>query len=207
MHDQLPQHDPALERILLSADRIATRIDELAAQVAADYADCTCLHLIGVLKGAFVFMADLGRAIRRAGGPPLVYDFVKASTYGESIKKQGETHRKTQIEGLPRSIRNADVILVEDILDQGFTLAGLRDAIVRDGGVRSARVCVLLDKQLEVPTEEVTAIRRTIRPDYVGFTVPDRWVAGYGLDVNESYRELPYVAVVREHHFNSGGPQ
>jgi hypoxanthine phosphoribosyltransferase len=205
MHDQLPENDPGLERILISAEQLRGRIAELGAQIAADYAEHSSVNLIGVLKGAVVFLADLGRAIRNAGGPPLQYNFVRASTYGDSIKSPGETHRQTQIDGLPESIRDKDVILVEDILDQGFTLAAIRDAILRDSRARSVRICVLLDKKLDTPSDEVQAVRQTIRPDYTGFAIPDRWVAGYGLDVNEAYRELPCIAVVREHHFTGGG--
>jgi hypoxanthine phosphoribosyltransferase len=198
MLDRLPATEPRLESVLISAAEIEARVNELAARITQDFPDQKVLHLVAVLKGAWVFLADLARAIRRAGGPPVHYHFLRASTYGQDLKVAGEQHREVRIEGIPESIRGGDVILVEDILDQGFTLAGVRRLLLEQHGVRSLRLCVFLNKRLATPTAEVERLRRELIPDYVGFDVPDRWVAGYGLDVGEDFRDLPYVAVVDE---------
>lgn len=201
MVDRLPEDDPRLERILLSGDQIRERVQELAADIAREFQGESMLHMVGVLKGACVFMSDLGREIRRAGGPRIEYDFIRASTYGGAIKADGEKERHVQIEGLPQNVRGRHILLVEDILDQGFTLSAVRRALLETYGAAAVRLCVLLDKELDNPSDEVVAIRKGLVPDFCGFRIPDRWVAGYGLDVNEEFRDLPYVAIVREEYF------
>ncbi|MCK5806716.1 MAG: hypoxanthine phosphoribosyltransferase [Lentisphaeria bacterium] len=201
MTDHLPANDPRFESILLSAEQIAARIREIAATIAADYADTRSLHLLGVLKGACIFLADLGREIRRADGPSIQYEFIRASTYAGGIKEKHETSRPVAIASMPESLRGQDVLIVEDILDQGFTLHEIRRTLLDEMGARSVRICVLLNKQLDTPTPEVADLRERLVPDYVGFDVPDRWVAGYGLDIEEEFRDLPYVAIVREEQF------
>ncbi len=198
MVERVPDADPRLEWVLISPERIAARVEQLGARIARDFASRDELHLVAVLKGAWVFLADLGRAIRRAGGPPAWYHFLRASTYGQEIKGADERSRQVRLEGIPPSLRGADVLIVEDILDQGFTLAAIRNALLEQHGVRSVRLCVLLSKVLDSPSPEVARLRRELVPDYVGFEVPDRWLAGYGLDVAEEFRDLPYVAVVDE---------
>lgn len=201
MVERLPEGESRLESVLIPATDLQARVDELAAAIARDFAGRDVVHLVGVLKGAWVFLADLARAIRRAGGPTVQYHFLRASTYGSAVKDPGETGRAVRLEGLPEAVRGGDVLLVEDILDQGFTLAGIRRALLVEGGARSVRLCVLLSKTLDTPTPEVAQVRREVVPDYVGFVIPDRWVAGYGLDVAEEFRDLPYVAIVREECF------
>jgi hypoxanthine phosphoribosyltransferase len=198
MVDRLPAGEPRLEAILIPAADLESRVEELATRIAQDYADKDVVELVAVLKGAWVFLADLGRAIRRAGGPAMHYHFLRASTYGQGVKAAGEEHRQVRIEGIPEAIRGGHVVLVEDILDQGFTLASIRRVLLEQYSVRSLRLCVLLSKRLTAPTPEVAQLRRELVPDYVGFEIPDRWVAGYGLDVGEDFRDLPYVAVVDE---------
>jgi len=201
MAERLPAGESRLERILIPAADLQARVAELAAQISRDYAGHDVVHLVGVLKGAWVFLADLARAIRRADGPSVQYHFLRASTYGSEVKGVGETGRAVRIEGVPDAVRGGDVVLVEDILDQGFTLAGIRRALLEQSGARSVRLCVLLSKTLDAPSPEVARLRRELVPEYVGFVVPDRWVAGYGLDVAEEFRDLPYVVVVREECF------
>lgn len=194
--------DPNIETVLLTADEVQRRVVDLAAEIADDYHDRECLSLVGVLKGACVFMSDLGRQIHRQGGPKLTYDFIQASTYGNGLKGPDETERAVHVNGLSGALRGRDVLLVEDILDQGFTLSEIRRVLIEREGVRSVRCCVLLVKDLAAPTPEVAAVRREFVPEYAGFHVPDRWVAGYGLDVAELYRELPCVVIVKESQFS-----
>ena len=193
--------DHRIQGVLHSRGEIAERVRQLGEMIASDRADAEEVHVVGVLKGAFVFMADLGRAIAESGGPPIRYHFVKASAYGGSVKANGETDRQVSVELIPQGIRGKKVIVVEDILDQGFTLRRLCDVLVAEQGAASIDLCVLLVKQLESPTPEVAANRSDLEVRYSGFEIPDRWVAGYGLDVNEEFRELPDVVVVKEEVF------
>ena len=196
--------DPRIESVLLSEDCIRERISGLATDIADHYADANPLRLVGVLKGAFVFLADLAREISRCNGPPLVLDVARASTYAHGMKQVGETAREVQLTLLPDNLQGCDVLIVEDILDQGFTLSRILRHLDATAGARSIGFCVLLDKQLDDPEPEVIEVRRQLAdrsPMFRGFEIPDRWVAGYGLDVGEEFRELPDVVLVREECF------
>jgi hypoxanthine phosphoribosyltransferase len=202
MPNEVPEGDPRLERVLFDEMAIQIRVAELAQAILADAAGVQRLRLVGVLKGGWMFLADLARAVRRENGPRVLYEFIRASTYGTGIKQAGEDVRRVTIQGLPADIRGDHIVLVEDILDQGFTLSAIRRQLL-DEGAASVKVCVFLDKQLENPSPEVCRIRAGLVPEYVGFAVPDRWVVGYGLDVDEEFRDLPYVAIAREEFFQS----
>lgn len=198
---QHPYDDPRIESVLLSEAQIAARIRELAQDICAHYVDAKPLRLVGVLKGAFVFLADLAREIRRQGGPPVVLDVARASTYADGMKAIGEVARDVTLALMPDNLHHCDVLIVEDILDQGFTLNRILNCLDAESGARSVGCCVLLDKQLEAPTADVAAARRLLaarQPLFRGFEIPDRWVAGYGLDVGEEFRDLPEVVVVDE---------
>jgi hypoxanthine phosphoribosyltransferase len=174
---------PPRFRVLFSAERIAGRVAELGAEIARDYArEGRDPHLVGVLKGGCVFLSDLMRAIDL----PLTVDFVAVSSYGDAEVSSGEV-RLTK--DLDRPLDGRDVLVVEDIVDTGLTLAFLVDDF-RRRGARSVRVATLLDK----------AARRLVDVplDYVGFAIPDEFVVGYGLDAAERHRNLPHVAVVEE---------
>jgi hypoxanthine phosphoribosyltransferase len=172
--------DSATE-ILLPKEDILRRVAELAAMIDRDYAGMELL-VIGVLKGAFIFLADLIRALHI----PSSVDFVMISSYGSGRESSGSVVIKKDIDAL---IAGRDILIVEDILDTGITLSGLVD-IMKKRNPASLRVCVLLDK----PS------RRTIpfTADYVGFSIPDAFVVGYGLDCNEKYRHLPDVRIFRD---------
>ena len=169
----------AVERVLIPAEDLHRRIRELARQIDDDYAGRTPI-LVGVLKGAVVFLADLMRAIQG----PCECDFIAVSSYGASTRSSGIV-RLTK--DLSASIEGRDVLIVEDIVDTGRTLAYLlRNLETRQP--RSLRVCALLDKatRREVP----------VPLDYVGFTIPDEFVVGYGLDYAGLYRNLPHLAIL-----------
>jgi len=190
--------EPRIDRILIPEAEIDRRLEAMAAEIGRDTSSTQVLHCVAVLKGAFVFMADLGRAIHRAGGPKVEYHFLQARTYGRETKSANEKTRPVVTPNLDlEDLSGRDVLLLEDVLDQGFTLTALRQRLLTEIGARSVRICVLLEKQLDAPSPEVQALRRQLRADYVGFTIPDLWVVGYGLDAAGQLRNLPFVAVLR----------
>lgn len=173
--------DPVSE-ILFAPDQIQVRVAELGSQISSDYAGKDLL-LVGILKGAFVFLADLIRAI----SIPLTVDFVAISSYGASTRTSGVVRI---LKDLEQSVEGKHVLLVEDIIDTGLTLK--LSYIVENLRARKAasvRICTLLDKPSRRETE--------ISAEYVGFVVPDKFVIGYGLDCDGLYRNLPFVGVLR----------
>lgn len=167
---------------LIDSSRLGARVEELAAEIRRDTGRDAAVHLVAVLKGAFVFLADLMRAM--AG--PVTCDFISVASYGKASTSSGEVRL---IKDLDRGLEDRDVVIVEDIVDTGLTLSYLQE-ILSARAPRSLRTVCLLDKpsRRQVP----------VRVDYVGFTIPDRFVVGYGLDFDEAYRNLPYVGVVEE---------
>ncbi len=168
------------ETILLTEKEIRRKVGELAAAVSADYSRHGILA-IGVLKGAFIFLADLVRQVTI----PVTVDFMAVSSYGDAADSSGKVRI---IKDVTEPLEGRHVLLVEDIIDTGITAAYLLDNI-RSRGADSVRICALLDK----PSRRVA----NISPDYVGFTIPDEFVVGYGLDYAQRYRGLPFVAVLK----------
>jgi len=166
--------------VMISQDAIAARVAQMGAQIARDYADRE-LVLVGVLKGAVMFMADLARAINL----PIQMDFLGLSSYGDATQSSGIV-RITQ--DLSHPIVGKDVLVVEDIVDTGLTLRFLIGNLL-SRQPRSVKVATLLHK----PANTV----QQVPLDYVGFTVEDRFVVGYGLDFEQRYRNLPFVGVLR----------
>ena len=169
-----------VEQILYTEEDLRRRIRELGAQIAADYAGRTPM-LVSVLRGSYIFMADLTRAIDL----DLTVDFMAVSSYGAGTVSSGQVEIKKD---LSDSIEDRDLIIVEDILDSGNTLYYLMD-VLRARKPASIRICTLMDK----PERRV----KPITADYVGFTNPDAIIVGYGLDYAEKYRNLPYVGVLK----------
>jgi hypoxanthine phosphoribosyltransferase len=168
---------PDVVRVLVTADAIRTRIGEIADEIARDYAGRGTLHLIGILKGAFIFLADLTRQL----SVPHIVDFMALSSYGKTATSSGAVRI---LMDLREPIHDKHVMIVEDILDTGNTLRYLSENLLGRKPA-SLRTCVLLRKQRPGPAAEV---------DYLGFEIPDVWVVGYGLDYADSYRTLPYIA-------------
>src|SRR5437867_3205319 len=166
-------------RILLTEQQIQTRIKELGAQIDADYPS-GALHLVCILKGAFVFLADLSRAIERE----TFVQFMGISSYGKGKTSSGEVK---VTKDLDHSVEGADVLIVEDIVDSGVTLSYLMQ-VMRQRRPRSLRIAALLDK----PERRL----RPVEVSYVGFRIPDEFVVGYGLDYGEKYRNLRDVCVL-----------
>jgi len=175
------QHPAELE-VLLDAEAIARRVRELAAQISADYRGRP-LRLVGILKGAWMFLADLLRSIDLA---EVSVDFLGVASYGRSTKSSGEAKITKDLD---QSIEGLDVLIVEDILDTGETFEYLQE-ILTARRPKSLKAVVLLDK----PARRT----RPARADYVGFTIPDDFVVGYGLDYAEKYRQLPDVRILRQ---------
>ena len=169
------------ERIvtMISTEQIAARVRELGAQITKEYADRP-LVLVAVLKGSFVFAADLMRAIDL----PLRVDFLGTRSYGEGTESSGVV-QITQ--DLSKPIDHQDVIIVEDIVDTGLTIAHLID-LLRTRSPHSVKVCSLLHKPARAKV--------VVKVDYLGFTIEDKFVVGYGLDFAEKYRNLPYIGLV-----------
>ena len=171
---------PDIEQVLYTEEQLRDRVREVGQQIAADYAGREPM-LISVLRGSYIFMADLTRAIDLN----VTVDFMAVSSYGAGTTSSGQVEIKKD---LSDSIEGKELIIVEDILDSGNTLYYLMD-VLRARKPASIRICTLMDKP-ERRTKPITA-------DYVGFTIPDAFIVGYGLDYNERYRNLPYVGILK----------
>jgi len=167
-------------KVLITREQIAAKVAELGARISADFAGQS-VALIGVLKGAAIFLADLAREIDL----DVSFDFIAVSSYGNSTQS-GELEL---IKDVDESLEGRNVILVEDILDTGVTLTYIKNLLLARGP-KSFRIVALLDK---------TSRRKVpITADYVGFEIPDRFVVGYGLDLAQRYRNLPHVCTIEE---------
>lgn len=172
-------NNPGLE-VLIPTDKLQARIREMGAEIARDYASRRP-QLVCVLKGAMVFMSDLMRAIDLQ----LTIDFIAVSSYGKGTRTSGEVKI---IKDLDEPMEGREIILVEDILDTGLTLSYLANNF-RSRGATSVKIATLLNKPDRRKIEVEVA--------YKGFDIPDEFVVGYGLDFSERYRNLPYIAVVK----------
>ena len=170
----------SVESVLISEEELQQRIKDLGQQISHDYAGRNLL-LLGVLKGAVVFLVDLAKAIDL----PLQMDFMAVSSYGASTQSSGVVRI---LKDLDSAVDGRDILVVEDIIDTGLTLRYILDNLAMRNPA-SVKVCALLVK--ERPREE------GIEADYVGFEIPNKFVVGYGLDYAELYRNLPYVGILR----------
>ncbi len=170
---------PDLARILVPEEAIQSRVRELAEQISTDYEPGTSLYLIAVLKGAFIFLADLARRLSL----PHAVDFIALSSYGKSAKS-GEVRL---VMDLRESIEGKHVIIVEDIVDSGQTLNYLYKMLLSRGPA-SLRTCTFVRKERPGVTAPI---------NYLGFSIPDVWVVGYGLDYADEHRTLPFIAELK----------
>jgi len=168
-------------KILLSRQEIEATVKKLAAEIRKEYRDKYPL-LIGVLKGSFMFMADLVRLLDF----PLEVEFIRLSSYGRGKESSGKVR---VVQGLRSQIKGRDVLVIEDIVDTGLTIAFLLDYLQKKR-LASLKLCTLIDKpsRRQIP----------VTIDYLGFTIPDRFVVGYGLDWDEKFRNLPDICVLEE---------
>lgn len=170
-----------IETVLIDEATLQARIQEVAAQIEADYAAEDDLLLICVLKGAFMFLSDISRAIKRAHS----VDFMGISSYGKGTTSMGAVQI---IMDLKAPIEKRHVLIVEDIIDSGRTLDYMRRSLLARSPA-SLRICTLLNKPARREID--------VKVDYVGFDIPDEFVVGYGLDFDELYRNLPFIAVLK----------
>ena len=178
--EEKPAAQPRI-RVLISEDQIRERVAELGRQIRADYVDCP-IYLIAILKGACIFLSDLARAIPGPGR----FDFMGISSYGRGKTSSGEVK---VTKDLDLSLEGADVLIVEDIVDTGVTLTYLAH-VLQQRRPRSIQIAALLDK----PSRRL----RPVQVRYVGFTIPDEFVVGFGLDFADDYRNLRDVCVIEE---------
>src|SRR5918993_656193 len=164
----------------ISSDQIGERIRGLAVEIRRDHPDG--VHLVCVLKGAFMFLADLARAIDGSA----TMDFLAVSSYGSSTKSSGQVQL---LKDLDSGLEGRDVVIVEDIVDTGLTLNYLQD-ILRARSPRHLRTACLLSKPARRQID--------VKIEYVGFTIEDKFVVGYGLDYAQKYRNLPYIGIIEE---------
>jgi hypoxanthine phosphoribosyltransferase len=176
----VPVLDANIESVIITADQIRDKIAELAARIDADYADRELL-LVGVLKGAAMFMSDLARALQR----PSTMEFMAVSSYGSSHRTSGVVRI---LKDLDRDISGEHVLVVEDIIDSGLTLSWLLKNL-QSRGPASMEIVSLLRKS--------DAAKVEVQVKYVGFDIPNAFVVGYGLDYAEQYRGLPYIGVLK----------
>ena len=169
-----------IKKVLLSEEELRTRVAELGAQLSRDYEGKNLL-MVSVLKGSVAFMADLMRAISQ----PAEIDFMVVSSYGSGVKSSGVVKI---VKDLDINLEGKDILIVEDILDSGMTLDYIKGMLL-DRNPASIRICTLLDKPARRKAD--------LQADYVGFTVPDEFVVGYGLDYDERYRNLPYIGILK----------
>ena len=176
----MPVLDADIDSVIITADQIQNRIAELAAQIDADYADREVL-LVGVLKGAAMFMSDLARALQR----PSTMEFMAVSSYGSSHRTSGVVRI---LKDLDRDISGQHVLVVEDIIDSGLTLSWLLKNL-QSRSPASMEIVSLLRK--------AGAAKVEVDVRYVGFEIPNAFVVGYGLDYAEQYRGLPYIGILK----------
>ena len=173
--------ESSIKKVLFTREQIAQRVRELGVQITMDY-EGRDLVVVGILKGAGIFMCDLIREIRT----PIRIDFVTVSSYGNAEVSSGTVH---VVSDLHQDIAGCSVLVVEDIIDTGHTLHYMR-GYLRDRGAKDVKICTLLDKpsrrEVEVPV------------DYTGFVVDNEFIVGYGIDFAEQFRNLPFLAVLKE---------
>ena len=199
-----PEKERKIDKILIPERYIKERIKALVRKISKDYEMTKEINLVIILNGAFVFASDLGREIYNVSGlkgPEIKFDFVKAVTYGKEIKQTQESQRKVRIELKPLDLKGRDVLLIEDIVDQGFTLWEIKKNLLEKEKLNSLRVCALLNKILKDPSTEVRELKENLTIDYLGFEIPDRWIAGYGIDAGGDFRHLPFIVAVKENYY------
>ncbi|HAZ36868.1 MAG TPA: hypoxanthine phosphoribosyltransferase [Clostridiaceae bacterium] len=173
--------DEFVEKILLDEKTIKKRVEEIAGEISVDY-DSEALLFIGVLKGSVMFMADLMRSMKS----DVSMDFMAVSSYGASSKSSGVVRI---LKDLDTDIEGKNVLIVEDIIDTGTTLKYLYEYLMGKRP-KSLKIACLLDRPYRRKVD--------IKADYIGFTIPDEFVVGYGLDYAEKFRQLPYIGILKE---------
>jgi hypoxanthine phosphoribosyltransferase len=183
--------DNDIEQILLPADAIQAKVRELGQRITQDYRPEDNVLMVGVLKGCVMFIVDLAMQIRL----PVALDFIAISSYGQSTESSGVVR---MLKDLDEDINGRHVLIIEDIIDSGLTLAYLRSQLARRNPA-SLRVCALLNKPERRSAD--------VQVDYIGFDIPNKFVVGYGLDYAETYRNLPYIGVLKPAVYAAKNPE
>lgn len=170
-----------IKKVLFSEEELSEKVTELGEKISKDYCG-EDLTVVGILKGSNIFMGDLIRKI----DIPLSIDFMVVSSYGQSTESSGIVK---VIKDLEYSIEGKNILIVEDIIDTGLTLNYLKENLLRRNP-KSLKICTLLDKPIRRKVDLIV--------DYIGFEIPDEFIVGYGIDFAEKYRNLPYVAALKE---------
>lgn len=166
---------------MISAKEIAARIETLAGEISTHYADVDRLVIVGLLRGSFIFIADLVRELNLT----CEVDFIEASSYGDAMESSREVRIMKDLRG---QIEGRDVLVVEDLVDTGFTLRHVEN-LLRSRNPKSLRTIALLDKPARRETD--------FRADWIGFEIPDKFIVGYGIDFAQNNRNLPFIGAVR----------
>lgn len=185
-----------IDQVFISRTHIKNRVNDLASQISADYskAGISKVHMIVVLKGATMFAMDLVRAIYDLHEISVKLGYIKASSYGRDTTTSGKVSITEEIDG----VQGKHVLLVEDIADTGLTLSRLKSYFLKNKKAESLKGCALLDKKVRRHER-----LKELDIDYIGFEIPDVFVAGYGLDYAELFREIPFIVVVNEEYFSN----
>lgn len=188
-----------ISHVLISSTFLYERIHRLAEEVIRDAKKEKAreIEVVVVLKGAAPFANILCQEIYKCGGPPVKINYIKASSYAAGLESSGEV----KIDGSLPFVRHKDILIVDDIVDTGLTLSRLKKYLINERRASSVKICALLDKT----ARRLPALRKSLSIDYVGFSVPDMFVAGYGIDCAERFRELPYIVAVNEGYFRKAG--
>ncbi len=176
-----------VERVLISEEELQRKVRELGEQITRDYRDKE-IRVVGILRGAFIFMADLVRNIH----VPLSVDFMSISSYGDEVESNGIVRI---LKDLDKPITRKHVLIVEDIVDTGLTLKHLREVLATREPA-SVRICALLNK-------EERRVVKDLQIDYLGFNIPNYFVVGYGLDFAERYRNYPFIFVLKPKYYKT----
>ena len=200
LYETLETLDEKINGILIPEKSLKKRVKSLARQICNDYKNYDNLQIIAVLKGAFVFVSDLVREMYHYKRSGIQLDFLKTSTYGKQIKSAGEFQREVIFELEPNEVEKKDILIVEDLVDQCFTITEIVKYLKKRNAA-SVRICILLEKKILDPSHKVAKLKKELRCDYIGFRVPDVWIAGYGIDAGEDFRQLPFVVAVKEDYY------
>jgi hypoxanthine phosphoribosyltransferase len=193
--------DRRIDTMLIPEECINRRVRSLAAEIIRDNHGKAPLDLLVVATGAIIFASDLCREIYRQSGTHTTLHLIKTSVYDTSVKNSAEEYRAVKLLLEPGDVRDRNLIIVEDIIDQGFTLTWMTRYLKEERMAASARVCTLLNKTLADPTEKVRQLRLNLNIDYTGFIIEDRWVAGYGIDTADGFRNLPCIVTINEDYY------
>ena len=180
------------DSILIPESCIKKRVSGLTDEIAARNSSAKSLDILIVLSGSFMFASDLSKELYLRHNVGIRTHFMKLSYYGDSVKSSKEK-REIKVEMTPAEMETDDLLIVEDIIDQGFTLQWMIEYLQLVRGIKNIQICTLLNKKLDNPRKEIKELRSKINIDFTGFVIPDIWVAGYGMDIKHEHRNVPFV--------------